>query len=155
MANAIDEEAKTTVGKKQLAMEAFARALRQLPTIIADNAGLDSAEIVRDATPFRFGMEVVPLLCCRCFAARPGVRVHHRLLHAVCSSFGFACADSGGGLVKCLGCVLFVCLLLLLWWWWLLLLLWWWWWWWLLLFCCGVSVRGGGAAAKWRRYLLD
>jgi microcystin-dependent protein len=30
-------------GKKSLAMEAFARALRQLPTTIADNAGLDSA----------------------------------------------------------------------------------------------------------------
>ena len=27
-------------------MEAFARALRQLPTIIADNAGYDSAELV-------------------------------------------------------------------------------------------------------------
>jgi T-complex protein 1 subunit beta len=27
-------------------MEAFARALRQLPTTIADNAGLDSADIV-------------------------------------------------------------------------------------------------------------
>ena len=27
-------------------MEAFARALRQLPTIIADNAGLDSSELV-------------------------------------------------------------------------------------------------------------
>lgn len=35
-----------TPGKKQLALEAFARALRQLPTIIADNAGLDSAELV-------------------------------------------------------------------------------------------------------------
>jgi len=45
MANAIEEEARHTVGKKQLAMEAFARALRQLPTIIADNAGLDSADI--------------------------------------------------------------------------------------------------------------
>lgn len=33
-------------GKKSLAMEAFARALRQLPTIICDNAGLDSADIV-------------------------------------------------------------------------------------------------------------
>lgn len=30
-------------GKKSLAMEAFARALRQLPATIADNAGLDSA----------------------------------------------------------------------------------------------------------------
>jgi chaperonin GroEL (HSP60 family) len=33
-------------GKAALAMEAFSRALRQLPTIIADNAGLDSSELV-------------------------------------------------------------------------------------------------------------
>ena len=46
MANAVDECAKVTAGKKQLAMEAFARALRRLPTIIADNAGLDSAELL-------------------------------------------------------------------------------------------------------------
>jgi len=46
MANAIEQEARDTPGKKQLALEAFARALRQLPTIIADNAGLDSADIV-------------------------------------------------------------------------------------------------------------
>lgn len=46
MAHAVDEEAKKTPGKKQLAMEAFARALRQLPTIIADNAGYDSAELI-------------------------------------------------------------------------------------------------------------
>lgn len=36
----------STPGKSALAMEAFARALRQLPTIIADNAGLDSSELV-------------------------------------------------------------------------------------------------------------
>jgi T-complex protein 1 subunit beta len=35
-----------TAGKAALAMEAFSRALRQLPTIIADNAGLDSSELV-------------------------------------------------------------------------------------------------------------
>lgn len=46
MARAIEDLAKTTPGKKSLAMEAFARALRALPTIICDNAGLDSAEIV-------------------------------------------------------------------------------------------------------------
>lgn len=46
MANAVDEEARKTPGKKQLAMEAFARALRQLPTAVADNAGLDSAEVL-------------------------------------------------------------------------------------------------------------
>ena len=33
-------------GKESLAIEGFARALKQLPTIIADNAGLDSAELV-------------------------------------------------------------------------------------------------------------
>ena len=52
MANAVEQEARITPGKKQLALEAFARALRQLPTIIADNAGLDSAEIVRACVHF-------------------------------------------------------------------------------------------------------
>merc|ERR1711935_62268 len=46
MALAVDELAKTVEGKQSLAIEAFARALKQLPTIIADNAGYDSAEIV-------------------------------------------------------------------------------------------------------------
>ena len=77
MAVAVDEEAKTTEGKKALAVEAFARALRQvsrrvavrllvsfcsagwadaflaattlraqIPTILADNAGYDSSDLV-------------------------------------------------------------------------------------------------------------
>ncbi|RKP06644.1 T-complex protein 1 subunit beta [Thamnocephalis sphaerospora] len=46
MAKAIDEMAASTPGKKALAIEAFARALRQLPTILADNAGYDSADLV-------------------------------------------------------------------------------------------------------------
>jgi T-complex protein 1 subunit beta len=46
MAESIDKVVPGTAGKKALAMEAFSRALRQLPTIIADNAGLDSSEIV-------------------------------------------------------------------------------------------------------------
>ncbi|KEG06843.1 putative chaperonin containing t-complex protein [Trypanosoma grayi] len=46
MARAVDEKAKTTPGKKQLAMIAFANALRMLPAIIADNAGLDSNDLV-------------------------------------------------------------------------------------------------------------
>merc|ERR1711871_312829 len=45
MAHAIDLKVPTIAGKRALAMEAFARALRQLPTIIADNAGLDSGDI--------------------------------------------------------------------------------------------------------------
>ena len=46
MARAIDAEAPNTPGKKALAMEAFARALRALPAIIADNGGFDSYELV-------------------------------------------------------------------------------------------------------------
>ena len=46
MAAAIDREVCKVAGKAALAMEAFSRALRQLPTIIADNAGLDSSELV-------------------------------------------------------------------------------------------------------------
>jgi T-complex protein 1 subunit beta len=54
-------------GKKSLAMEAFARALRQLPTTIADNAGLDSADIVAtlraahgaDPGASRMGVDVI------------------------------------------------------------------------------------------------
>jgi len=46
MAKSIDEKVPEIPGKQALAMEGFARALRQLPAIIADNAGLDSAELV-------------------------------------------------------------------------------------------------------------
>jgi T-complex protein 1 subunit beta len=46
MSLAVQELANKVEGKQSLAIEAFARALRQLPTIIADNAGYDSAEIV-------------------------------------------------------------------------------------------------------------
>ncbi|KAK1862916.1 hypothetical protein I4F81_005483 [Pyropia yezoensis] len=46
MARAVDELAPTVAGKASLAVESFARALRALPAIIADNAGYDSAELV-------------------------------------------------------------------------------------------------------------
>lgn len=46
MANAVDTAAYNTAGKKQIAVEAFARALRALPTILADNAGLDGSDLV-------------------------------------------------------------------------------------------------------------
>jgi T-complex protein 1 subunit beta len=48
MANAVVDEASRTPGKEAVAMEAFARALRQLPTAIADNAGYDSAQLVSE-----------------------------------------------------------------------------------------------------------
>ena len=46
MSLAVDELAQTLKGKQAIAVEAFGRALRQLPTIICDNAGYDSAELV-------------------------------------------------------------------------------------------------------------
>lgn len=39
--------AKSVDGKEALAIEAYARALRQIPTILADNGGYDSAELVQ------------------------------------------------------------------------------------------------------------
>lgn len=46
MSKATDALAAATPGKRALAIEAFGRALRMIPTIIADNAGLDSAELL-------------------------------------------------------------------------------------------------------------
>lgn len=46
MAKAVDDLAPGIGGKEQLAVESFARALRALPGIIADNAGYDSADLV-------------------------------------------------------------------------------------------------------------
>jgi len=48
MAEAIDAKAPSVPGKRSLAMEAFAKALRQLPSIIADNAGFDSTQLVTE-----------------------------------------------------------------------------------------------------------
>jgi len=46
MSQAIDAQVPSTPGKKALAMSAFAKALRHLPTIVADNGGYDSAELI-------------------------------------------------------------------------------------------------------------
>lgn len=45
-ANAVTKQALITPGKEAIAMEGFANALRQLPTIIADNGGFDSSQLV-------------------------------------------------------------------------------------------------------------
>lgn len=50
MAKAIDDHVATTPGKKSIAMSSFARALRQLPAIVADNGGYDSAELITQLT---------------------------------------------------------------------------------------------------------
>ncbi|KAF8128218.1 chaperonin Cpn60/TCP-1 family [Boletus edulis] len=46
MSCAVDEAARKVKGKKAIAAEAFGRALRQIPTILADNAGYDSSDLV-------------------------------------------------------------------------------------------------------------
>lgn len=46
MAKAVDHAARNVSGKKAIAVDSFAKALRQLPTILADNAGLDSSDLV-------------------------------------------------------------------------------------------------------------
>jgi T-complex protein 1 subunit beta len=48
MSKAVDEAAAKEGGKRQMAIEAYGRALRQLPIILADNAGFDSNELVGD-----------------------------------------------------------------------------------------------------------
>lgn len=50
MAKAVEERARTTPGKKALAMQAFANALRMIPNIIADNCGLDSNDLITRLT---------------------------------------------------------------------------------------------------------
>lgn len=46
MADAVDKLAQKTMSKQQFAMEAFSTALRALPTIIADNGGYDSSQLI-------------------------------------------------------------------------------------------------------------
>lgn len=46
MAEAVSRAAARTPGKEAAAVEAFAVALRRLPSAVADNAGYDSAELI-------------------------------------------------------------------------------------------------------------
>ncbi|KAL8973967.1 MAG: hypothetical protein Q9197_001796 [Variospora fuerteventurae] len=46
MVKAVEQEAPNVAGKKALAVGSFAAALQQLPSILADNAGFDSSELV-------------------------------------------------------------------------------------------------------------
>jgi len=46
MAKHVDDVVQRTAGKEAMAIESFARALRMIPAIIADNAGFDSIELV-------------------------------------------------------------------------------------------------------------
>lgn len=46
MSKAVDQVAANIDGKKSLAVESFAKSLRELPIILADNAGFDSSELI-------------------------------------------------------------------------------------------------------------
>jgi T-complex protein 1 subunit beta len=48
MSLAVEDLSKSVKGKQALAIQSYALALRQLPTIISDNAGYDSAELVQN-----------------------------------------------------------------------------------------------------------
>lgn len=50
MAIAVEELSKNVCGKKSLAIEAYARALKRLPTIIAENGGYDATDLVASLT---------------------------------------------------------------------------------------------------------
>jgi T-complex protein 1 subunit beta len=73
MANVVSKLAQTVPGKESIAMEAFARALRKLPTIIADNAGYDSSELIaqlraahsQDKSTFGLNMDIGRVECVR------------------------------------------------------------------------------------------
>lgn len=66
MAKRVDAVAARTPGKVAIAIEAFGRALRAIPTIICDNAGMDAADVItklraaiaEDANS-RFGVDVM------------------------------------------------------------------------------------------------
>lgn len=55
MSCAVEESARKVKGKKAIAAEAFGRALRQIPTILADNAGYDSSDLVARLRAAHFG----------------------------------------------------------------------------------------------------
>ena len=48
MANAVMDAAASTPGKEAIAMEAYAKALCELPSIIAENGGYDAAQLVSE-----------------------------------------------------------------------------------------------------------
>merc|ERR1712183_857388 len=48
MANAVLDAAPNTAGKEAIAMEAYAKSLAELPTIIAENGGYDAAQLVSE-----------------------------------------------------------------------------------------------------------
>jgi T-complex protein 1 subunit beta len=65
MAAAVLEKMATTEGKESAAMEQFAKALLQIPTVLADNGGYDSAELIGQLRAFHargqheYGLEFV------------------------------------------------------------------------------------------------
>ena len=55
MSCSVEEAARGIDGKKAIAVEAFGRALRQIPIILADNAGYDSSDLVSKLRAAHYG----------------------------------------------------------------------------------------------------
>ena len=56
MSRAVDDLVTKTPGKRLLAVEAFARALRALPTTLADNGGYDSSDLIAQLRTFTLSL---------------------------------------------------------------------------------------------------
>jgi T-complex protein 1 subunit beta len=55
MSCAVEEAARGVDEKKAIAVKAFGRALRQIPIILADNAGYDSSDLVSKLRAAHYG----------------------------------------------------------------------------------------------------
>ncbi len=70
MSCAVEEEVRKVQGKKAIAAEAFGRALRMIPTILADNAGYDSSDLVAKLRAAHYEGKsdagLGKLQCCQC-----------------------------------------------------------------------------------------
>ena len=55
MSCSVEEAARGIDGKKAIVVEAFGRALRQIPIILADNAGCDSSDLVSKLRAAHYG----------------------------------------------------------------------------------------------------
>jgi len=90
MALHVAELAKQTPGKESVAMEAFAKALLTLPTIIADNAGYDSAELVsqlrakhaRRENTAGLNMDIGQVGCMKKLGITESLAVKSRVVHS-------------------------------------------------------------------------
>lgn len=106
MSCAVEDAARSIKGKRAIATEAFGRALRQIPVILADNAGYDSSDLVTKLRAAHYdgeadaGLGTFPSFSFFDFFFLIG----HTYLRVVNSAFHFSDMDQGTiGSMKTLG----------------------------------------------------